>query len=116
MRRTWISPFASSHLQVPENVQGFSSRGLDIKESCEFITKLTENHPMTINFIDVLDEYDPKKGGSDLGRVYSRTLRLGSSKSFYTVVAAKISFAPFRITHILISSLAETRPITKPLS
>ena len=41
--------------------QGFSSRGLQIEESCELITKLIEHYPMTTIVIDALDECDPEK-------------------------------------------------------
>ncbi len=41
--------------------QGFSSRGLQIEESCELITKLIEHYPITTIVIDALDECDPEK-------------------------------------------------------
>ncbi|KAL9138124.1 MAG: hypothetical protein Q9175_000641 [Cornicularia normoerica] len=41
--------------------QGFSSQGLRIEESCQLITKLIENYPMTTIFIDALDECNPEK-------------------------------------------------------
>lgn len=41
--------------------QGSSSQGLRIEESCQLITKLIENYPMTTIFIDALDECNPEK-------------------------------------------------------
>ncbi|KAF6225376.1 hypothetical protein HO173_012760 [Letharia columbiana] len=41
--------------------QGFSSRGLQIEESCDLITKLVEHYSMTTIVIDALDECDPEK-------------------------------------------------------
>ena len=41
--------------------QGFSSQGLQIEESCELITRLIENYPVTTIVIDALDECNPEK-------------------------------------------------------
>lgn len=41
--------------------QGFSSRGLQIEESCELITNSVEHYSMTTIVIDALDECDPEK-------------------------------------------------------
>ena len=41
--------------------QGFSSQGLQIEDSRELITRLTEYYPMTTIVIDALDECDPEE-------------------------------------------------------
>ena len=41
--------------------QGFSSKGLQVEESCELILELIEHYPIATIVIDALDECDPDK-------------------------------------------------------